>query len=139
MSTVNQLLSKAMSTTSEDEAIACLRMARKRENAGNIDAQVDDKHKDKSAEYWYKKAELYYKKAKEAADKLNAATSHVQVIIASLRASNTTNAVLSNKNENLRREVDKLKKDIREKDAKLSIAGFAIIVLFIALIIMTMV
>jgi Mg2+ and Co2+ transporter CorA len=30
MATVNDLLAKAMSTSSEDEAIACLRMARKR-------------------------------------------------------------------------------------------------------------
>ena len=53
MSQVNQLLAKAMSTASEDEAIACLRMARKK---GKTADPVDTK----DAEYWKNKAKEYY-------------------------------------------------------------------------------
>ncbi len=42
MSKVNQLLAKAMSTSSEDEAIACLRMARK-QGSGTFKAEPDQK------------------------------------------------------------------------------------------------
>ncbi len=58
MSNVEQLLAKAMSTTSEDEAIACLRMARKR----NLGTAASTEY---SADYWKQKAEQYYKIAKE--------------------------------------------------------------------------
>jgi hypothetical protein len=53
MSTVDQLLAKAMSTPSEDEAIACLRMARKR----GIQPSVQPTH---DIAYWKKKATEYY-------------------------------------------------------------------------------
>lgn len=56
MSQVNQLLAKAMSTVSEDEAIACLRMARKK---GNTVEQLDTK----DSVYWKDKAKEYYNSA----------------------------------------------------------------------------
>lgn len=59
MSKVNQLLAMAMSTTSEDEAIACLRMARKQ--GGTV--QLDNKTEDKDTKYWRDKANHYYNMA----------------------------------------------------------------------------
>lgn len=69
MSNVNQLLAKALSTTSEDEAMACLRMARKK--GGQLESpntHVD--YNGHSAEYWYEKAALYYQKLKAQQDGL---------------------------------------------------------------------
>lgn len=62
MSIINQLLSKAMSTTSDDEAIACLKMARKKGNV--LDVGVASTHNGHTAEYWYQKAATYYEAAK---------------------------------------------------------------------------
>lgn len=78
MSTTQQLLSKAMSTGSEDEAIACLRMARKR--GGTIDFNpptppVDVKFNGKSAKEWYGVARNNYESyvhLKNRHDRLNA-------------------------------------------------------------------
>lgn len=58
--TVDQLLSKAMSTSSEDEAISCLVMARKKGGGFNkIDAK-DNLYKGGTAEYWHGKTYEYY-------------------------------------------------------------------------------
>ena len=59
---VNQILAKAMSTSSEEEAIACLRMARKR--GGQVGSQVDTFNRH-DAKYWYEKALDYYTIAKK--------------------------------------------------------------------------
>ena len=58
--TVNQLLSKAMSTTSEDEAIACLRMARKK--AGGKFTRLDETPNTDAAsiKHWERQAKEYY-------------------------------------------------------------------------------
>lgn len=64
MSNVNQLLSKAMSTTSEEEAMSCLRMARKKSKTFEGSTTSND-YNGRDAKYWYEKAELYYNKAKE--------------------------------------------------------------------------
>lgn len=59
MSKVNQLLAKAMSTTSEDEAVACLRMPRK--IGGEVSHKPEETgYKGHNAEYWHKKADEYY-------------------------------------------------------------------------------
>lgn len=63
MTKVNQLLAKAMSTSSEEEAIACLRMARKNGNAFDM-VQSSSDYNGHSAKYWYDKAVVYYDKAK---------------------------------------------------------------------------
>lgn len=54
MSNVNQLLAKALSTDSEEEAISCLRMARKKN--GDTSVQTDTQNDD----YWKSKAKYYY-------------------------------------------------------------------------------
>jgi hypothetical protein len=67
MSNINQLIDKALSTSSEDEAIACLRMARKK--GGRLeDSSVSYEYNGHSAKYWYDKAAMYYSKAKEKLD-----------------------------------------------------------------------
>lgn len=65
MSTVNQLLAKAMSTSSDDEALACLKMARKKGNSLEL---VSTEYNGQSAKYWYDKAVSYYNVAKKKQD-----------------------------------------------------------------------
>ncbi len=71
MSTTDQLIAKAMSTTSEDEAIACLRMARKK--GGKVTQSFETKVEDTTynghtAKYWYEKALAYYNYHKQNAN-----------------------------------------------------------------------
>lgn len=67
MSNINQLLAKALSTTSEDEAMACLLMARKK--GGRLEnSSVPAEHNGHDAKYWYEKAAVYYTKAKEKSE-----------------------------------------------------------------------
>lgn len=61
MSNVNQLLAKAMSTTSEEEAMSCLRLARKRSNVLDLNAGL---HLNHTAKYWYDKALMLYNDSK---------------------------------------------------------------------------
>lgn len=58
MSNVDQLLAKAMSTASEEEAIACLRMARKRGSTVSVQPNSTE-----DVSYWKNKAEYYYNTA----------------------------------------------------------------------------
>lgn len=60
----NQLLAKALSTTSEDEAIACLRMVRKR--GGKLeDSGASTLYKGHDARYWHDLAYTFYREAKK--------------------------------------------------------------------------
>lgn len=66
MSKIQQLLAKAMSTASEDEAVACLRMARKHGGKASDVPPMDDPkpsgslYNGQTAKQWYDKAnELY--------------------------------------------------------------------------------
>lgn len=65
MSTVNQLLAKAMSTSSEEEAMSCLRMARKKSNTFDSGVSTSSEFNGHTAEYWYNKAVTYYNAAKK--------------------------------------------------------------------------
>ena len=65
MSTVNQLLAKAMSTSSDDEALACLKMARKKGNSLELNSV---EYNGQTAQYWYDKAVSYYNVAKKKQD-----------------------------------------------------------------------
>jgi hypothetical protein len=67
MSTVNQLLAKAMSTSSDDEAIACLKMARKKGTSLELESGSVE-YKGQNAKYWYDKAVSYYNTAKKLQD-----------------------------------------------------------------------
>lgn len=68
MSNINQLLAKALSTTSEEEAMSCLRMARKK--GVRLEDSPNSVYNGHDARYWYDKAALYYTKAKEKSDGL---------------------------------------------------------------------
>lgn len=93
---VNQILAKAMSTSSEEEAIACLRMARKR--GGQI-AQTDA-YNQHGAKHWYEKAREYYTIAKQ-----------VQEYYAMYAKARDEKRELENK-------VRRLKAEIKRRDAK---------------------
>lgn len=61
---INQLLAKALSTTSEEEAMSCLRMARKK--GKTLDNAVANEYNGHGPKYWYDKANQYYQLAKDA-------------------------------------------------------------------------
>ena len=65
---INQLLAKALSTTSEDEAMACLRMARKK--GGQLNDSPNSVYNGHDAKYWYDKAYKWYHEAKKYSDGL---------------------------------------------------------------------
>jgi hypothetical protein len=101
MSNVNQLLSKALSTTSEDEAMACLRMARKK--GGRIEESTSSgDYNGHDAKYWYDKAAVWYTQAKKT--KENSATLHKWY-----KQEETENNRLRVKAASLERENEKLK------------------------------
>ena len=69
MTAVNQLLAKARSTSSEEEAISCLRMARKKGNSFSSEKESQSQDfKGQNAKYWYDKANFYYQEAKKRED-----------------------------------------------------------------------
>lgn len=63
---MSQLLAKALSTSSEEEAIACLRMACKR----NEKIEGSALYRGNSAEYWFNKAYAQYISAKTSYSKI---------------------------------------------------------------------
>ena len=74
MSNINQLLAKALSTASEDEAVACLRMARKK--GKTLDTEVSGDYNGHDAKYWYEKASSFYRTIKENGDNLETAKTY---------------------------------------------------------------
>ncbi len=60
MTKVNQLLEKALSTQSEEEAISCLRLARKRHDGGAVDVKSSVAEQSKEL-YWREQAEKYFR------------------------------------------------------------------------------
>lgn len=64
MDKYNQLIAKAISTTSDDEALACLRMAKK--IGGTLEQSAE--YNGKTAEYWYDKAKKLYDNNKNYED-----------------------------------------------------------------------
>ncbi len=74
MSKINQLLEKAISTPSEEEAISCLRMARKHGRSESVSVGASS-----AEEYWKVQANKYYQLAQRAsanADKSSASATH---------------------------------------------------------------
>jgi len=67
MSNNDALIAKALSTSSEDEAIACLRMARKKGvKLNSSEEKSSSDYNGHNAKYWYEKAVAYYNKAKNS-------------------------------------------------------------------------
>lgn len=65
MSKVNQLLEKAISTASEEEAISCLRMARKHSKGEPVSVTASKADDTKSVQYWKEQAHRYFNLAQE--------------------------------------------------------------------------
>lgn len=119
MSKVDQLLAKALSTTSEDEAIACLRMARKQPSAekssANPDTNVD----------WYAKAVHYYKLSKDLQYNLNKARSSHEFTYKQMTEFNSMYYSAYNDCVKLRIDMRNLKSWYRTRD---SIIGTALVI-----------
>ena len=101
----NQLIAKAISTTSDDEALACLRMAKK--IGGETQSSVGE-YNGKTAEYWYDKAKKLYDNNKSYE------TSYEKVVKAGYRLST---------------ERDVLQKQVREQASTISKQRTTIIML----------
>lgn len=65
MSKVNQLLEKAISTASEEEAISCLRMARKHSKGEPVLVTDSSPSEVKNSQYWKEQAHRYFNLAQE--------------------------------------------------------------------------
>jgi hypothetical protein len=133
MSNVNQLLSKALSTASEDEAMACLRMARKK--GGSIEESTSSgDYNGHDAKYWYDKAYIWYTQAKAVQTKGMSAEQQKHLYqmyqteaesVIRLRAEKRK---LEHENEKL-----KLKKELPKWHAPLMSLQFLMIILLLAL------
>lgn len=121
----NQLLAKALSTSSEEEAIACLRMARKK-GARLEESTSSADHNGHDAKYWYDKAAAWYNEAKNI--KENFAHIHKWY-----KQEETENSRLRAKVSSLERENEKLKlkKELPKWHAPLMSLQFLMIILLL--------
>lgn len=121
MSVINQLLSKAMSTASDEEAISCLKMARKKGNV--FDAIGTSTYNGHTAEYWYEKAATYYNIAKKNQEQKGVlSVSQQQQLYKMYKNAETEKANLYEETSKLRTETNKLKQQLEEK-SKEYVAG----------------
>lgn len=65
MSKVNQLLEKAISTSSEEEAVSCLRMARKHHKGETVSVSYNNPSEPNHTQYWKMQAHKYFNLAQE--------------------------------------------------------------------------
>lgn len=120
MSSTNQLLLKALSTDSEDEAISCLRMARKRGKAAELNSTSE--YNGKSAEYWYNKAQHYYTEAKQK--KPEGLSKEQQTMLYNMyRNAEYEKLVLAKQLSDLQAEKNKLAKEFAKKK---TVVGFSV-------------
>ena len=103
MSAVDQLLAKALSTTSEDEAVACLRMARKKGGKLSGGDESTSEYNGHSAQYWYDKAFALYTESKKMHTQDDMRKVYEQYHHVSIQNSN-----LRSKNYDLDRQISKL-------------------------------
>lgn len=114
MSVINQLLSKAMSTSSDEEAIACLKMARKKGNV--FDVGGTSTYNGHTAEYWYEKAATYYNVAKKKQEpQVGLSAAQQQQLYNMYKNSESENVKLYEKAAELRSENKKLKQQLEAK------------------------
>jgi hypothetical protein len=128
MSTTNQLIAKAMSTTSEDEAIACLRMARKK--GGKVTQSFDTKveevtYNGHTAKYWYEKALAYYNYHKQ-----NANSADLQTLKYLYDNLSTEHRSLMSKNYSLQRQV----RDLKSSNYMMKVVAGGIFAMFMAIL-----
>lgn len=118
MDKYNQLIAKAISTTSDDEALSCLRMAKKIGGTINIS---NGEYNGKTAEYWYDKAKNLYDTNK------NYESSYQKVVSAGYRVSTERDA-LKKQVKTQSKNIDSLKRQV----AVLSFITVAAIILAIS-------
>lgn len=129
MSKVDQLLAKALSTTSEDEAIACLRMARKQPGVEKISTKNDTNID------WYSKAEQYYKLSKELQNRLNMTKASYDFMYKQLNDYVSMYSRANDVHRKLRIEMCDLKSWYKKRDSIMgSILAAAIIVALVVLL-----
>jgi len=118
MSTVNQLLAKAMSTSSEEEAMSCLRMARKKGNTFDDEVSTSSEFKGQTAEYWYNKAVTYYNFAKKKQETSGLTIDQQNRLYKMYENAERTSTTLHEKVSNLNTENSLLKRKIEEETNK---------------------
>ena len=118
MSAVNQLLAKAMSTSSEEEAMSCLRMARKKSNTFDSGVSTSSEFNGHTAEYWYNKAVIYYNTAKKKQEASGLTIDQQNRLYKMYENAERTSTTLHEKVSNLNTENSLLKRKIEEETNK---------------------
>ena len=128
MSNINQLLAKALSTTSEDEAMACLRMARKK--GGRLeDSSAPAEYNGHNAKYWYDKALKWYNEAKKKPQGLSQAQQ--QQLYKMYKSEEETVARLRQEKRALEKEVADLKDKNAGSSWKLPVIVFQALIIVV--------
>lgn len=96
---MNQLLSKALSTNSEEEAMACLRMARKKANGQTVN--LGGSNKTETNKDWKDLANKYCRIAKERDAKMNKYHASALYYRSEMREARAQLAALKNKKTKL--------------------------------------
>jgi hypothetical protein len=116
MSKVDQLLAKALSTSSEDEAIACLRMARKQPGVEKTTTKQTDTNID-----WYAKAEQYYKLSRDLQHRLNSSRRAHEQTYKQMDEFNSMYYRAYNECQKLRGEMRNLKSWYKSRDSVIGV------------------
>ncbi len=117
MSQVEQLIKKALSTTSDDEAIACLKQARKRYKGETVDVEVDPQRESNYEQLARKYHGIAYRNQQ-----------NIKLLQQELQWMNDTVIRWMNMHDDVRRRANKAESDLRsQRDAntmqKFIIAG----------------
>lgn len=129
MSKVDQLLAKALSTTSEEEAIACLRMARKQPGVEKTTTKQTDTNID-----WYAKAEQYYKLSRDLQHSLNSSRRSHEQTYKQMNEFNSMYYSAYNDCEKLRGEMRNLKSWYKSRDSVIgTMLGVAVMITLLIL------
>lgn len=140
MSVINQLLSKAMSTPSEEEAVACLKMARKKGNVFDGDA-VPSTYNGHTAKYWYDKAATYYNiaKKKQEPQVVGLSITQQQQLYNMYTNAEKERAAIHAETVHLRSQIKQLKQKLEMKKKEYIFAGifFGIMIAFAPALVLT--
>ena len=129
---INQLLAKAMSTTSEEEAMSCLRMARKKGKTFDMGSSSNSstaEYKGQGPKYWYDKAAHYYNEAKKREGDL---TREQQTQLYRMyKNAEEEKASVRVDNYKLRKELEILKAKKTEGQWKLPVIAFQFVIIMV--------
>lgn len=131
MSNTEQLLAKAMSTSSEDEAIACLRMARKKGASAYSGASTTNStYNGHDAKYWYDKAAAWYGEAKKLKASPGLSASQQSILYNMYVEADTDRTRLRDEKIKLTKEILELKKK-KDYHWTYSVIGFLVAVILV--------